>query len=90
MKNGTKMSGWRSVIPNNKFQLIGPTTDEILNAISFINQNYEAVKLKPIDWSLLVSGNYTIHVKFEPEGRENRHIPFINKLLSKNNFKCKL
>ena len=74
----------------SKFELIGPDMDEILDAINFINENYKGVKLKPMDWSLLVSDNYSIFVKFEPEGDENKHMRFMNDLLSENDFKCKL
>lgn len=74
----------------SKFELIGPDMDEILDAIKFINENYKGVKLKPMDWSLLVSDNYSIFVKFEPEGDENKHMRFMNDLLSENDFKCKL
>lgn len=74
----------------SKYELIGPDMDEILDAINFINKNYKNAKLKPMDWSLLVSDNYSIFVKFEPEGDENKHIKFINDLLSENNFNCKL
>ena len=74
----------------SKFELIGPDMDEILDAINFINENYKEVKLKPMDWSLLVSDNYSIFVKFEPEGDENKHMRFMNDLLSENDFKCKL
>ena len=74
----------------SKFELIGPDMDEISDAINFINENYKGVKLKPMDWSLLVSDNYSIFVKFEPEGDENKHMRFMNDLLSENDFKCKL
>ena len=74
----------------SKFELIGPDMDEILDAINFINENYKGVKLKPMDWSLLVSDNYSIFVKFEPEGDENKHMRFMNDLLSENEFKCEL
>ena len=74
----------------SKFELIGPDINEIEDAINFINENYEEVKLKPMDWSLLVSDNYSIFVKFEPEGDENKHMGFMNDLLSENDFKCKL
>ncbi len=74
----------------SKFELIGPDMDEILDAIKFINENYKGVKLKPMDWSLLVSDNYSIFVKFEPEGDENKHMRFMNDLLSENEFKCEL
>ena len=74
----------------SKFELIGPDMDEILDAIKFINENYKGVKLKPMDWSLLVSDNYSIFVKFEPEGDENKHMRFMNDLLSENDFKCEL
>ena len=74
----------------SKFELIGPDMDEILDAINFINENYKGVKLNPMDWSLLVSDNYSIFVKFEPEGDENEHMIFMNDLLSENDFKCKL
>ena len=73
-----------SDVSDSKFELIGPDMDEILDAIKFINENYKGVKLKPMDWSLLVSDNYSIFVKFEPEGDE------MNDLLSENDFKCKL
>ncbi len=43
-----------------------------------------------MDWSLLVSDDYSIIVKFEPEGDENKHIIFMNDMLSENNFDCKL
>jgi len=74
----------------SKFELIGPDINEIEDAINFIDENYEEVKLKPMDWSLLVSDNYSIFVKFEPEGDENKHMGFMNDLLSENDFKCKL
>lgn len=74
----------------SKFELIGPDINEIEDAINFINENYKGVKLKPMDWSLLVSDNYSIFVKFEPEGDENKHMGFMNDLLSENDFKCKL
>ena len=79
-----------SDVSDSKFELIGPDMDEILNVINFINKKYKVVKLKPMDWSHLVSDNYSIFVKFEPEGDNNNHIKFINDLLSENNFKCKL
>ena len=79
-----------SDVSDSKFQLIGPDMDEILDAINFINKNYKGFKLKPMDWSLLVSDNYSIFVKFEPEGDENKHMRFMNDLLSENDFKCKL
>ena len=79
-----------SDVSDSKFQLIGPDMDEILDAINFINKNYKGFKLKPMDWSLLVSDNYSIIVKFEPEGDENKHIGYMNDLLSENDFKCKL
>ena len=79
-----------SDVSDSKFELIGPDMDEILDAINFINENYKEVKLKPMDWSLLVSDNYSIFVKFEPEGDENKHIRYMNDLLSENDFKCKL
>ena len=79
-----------SDVSDSKFELIGPDMDEILDAIKFINENYKGVKLKPMDWSLLVSDNYSIFVKFEPEGDENKHMRFMNDLLSENDFKCKL
>lgn len=79
-----------SDVSDSKFELIGPDMDEILDAINFINENYKGVKLKPMDWSLLVSDNYSIFVKFEPEGDENKHMRFMNDLLSENDFKCKL
>lgn len=79
-----------SDVNDSKFELIGPDMDEILDAIKFINENYKGVKLKPMDWSLLVSDNYSIFVKFEPEGDENKHMRFMNDLLSENDFKCKL
>ena len=75
---------------DSKFELISPDMDEILDAINFINENYKEVELKPMDWSLLVSDNYTIVVKFEPEGDENKHIIYMNDLLSENDFGCKL
>jgi len=56
-----------SDVSDSKFELIGPDMDEILDAINFINENYKGVKLIPMDWSLLVSDNYSIFVKFEPE-----------------------
>lgn len=79
-----------SDVSDSKFELIGPDMDEILDAINFINENYKGVKLKPMDWSLLVSDNYSIFVKFEPEGDENKHMRFMNDLLSENDFKCEL
>ena len=79
-----------SDVSDSKFELIGLDMDEILDAINFINENYKGVKLKPMDWSLLVSDNYSIFVKFEPEGDENKHMRFMNDLLSENDFKCKL
>ncbi len=79
-----------SDVSDSKFELIGPDMDEILDAIKFINENYKGVKLKPMDWSLLVSDNYSIFVKFEPEGDENKHMRFMNDLLSENEFKCEL
>jgi hypothetical protein len=80
-----------SNVSNSKFEIIGPNIDEIMDGINFTNQNYGAsVKLKPIDWSLLVSNNYSILVKFKPEGNENKHIRFMNDMLSENNFDCKL
>lgn len=95
MKNNKNVKSFREFnenlnFPDSKFELIGPDMDEILDAINFINQNYKVVKLNPMDWSLLVSDNYSIIVKFEPKGDENKHIRFINDLLSENNFKCKL
>jgi hypothetical protein len=78
-------------VSDSKFEMIGPDMDEIMDGINFINQNYDgSVKLKPMDWSLLVSDNYSIFVKFEPEGDENKHIRFMNDMLSENNFDCKL
>ena len=79
-----------SDVSDSKFELIGTDMDEISDAINFINENYKGVKLKPMDWSLLVSDNYSIFVKFEPEGDENKHMRFMNDLLSENDFKCKL
>ena len=79
-----------SDVSDSKFELVGPDLDEILDAITFINENYKEVKLKSMDWSLLVSGNYSILVKFEPEGDENKHIGYMNDLLSENDFECKL
>jgi len=80
-----------NISDDSKFEMIGSDMDEILDGINFINQNYDdSVKLKPMDWSLLVSDNYSIFVKFEPEGDENRHIGFMNDMLSENNFDCKL
>jgi hypothetical protein len=80
-----------SDVSDSKFGMIGPDMDEIMDGINFINQNYDdSVKLKPMDWSLLVSDNYSIFVKFEPEGDENKHIRFMNDMLSENNFDCKL
>jgi hypothetical protein len=81
-----------SDVIDSRFEMIGSNMDEIMNGINFINQNYDgSVKLKPIDWSLLVSDNYSIIVKcFEPEGDENKHIRFMNDMLSENNFDCKL
>jgi hypothetical protein len=76
---------------DSRFEMIGLDIKEIMNGINFINQNYDgSVKLKPIDWSLLVSDSYSIIVKFEPEGDENKHIRFMNDMLSENNFDCKL
>ena len=79
-----------SDVSDSKFELIGTDMDEISDAINFIDENYKGVKLKPMDWSLLVSDNYSIFVKFEPEGDENKHMRFMNDLLSENDFKCKL
>ncbi len=79
-----------SDVSDSKFELIGTDMDEISDAINFIDENYKGVKLKPINWSLLVSDNYSIFVKFEPEGDENKHMRFMNDLLSENDFKCKL
>ena len=79
-----------SDVSDSKFELIGTDMDEISDAINFINENYKGVKLKPMDWSLLVSDNYSIFVKFEPEGDENKHMGFMNDLLSENDFECKL
>jgi hypothetical protein len=78
-----------SDVSDSKFEMIGPDMDEILDGINFINQN-GSIELKSMDWSLLVSDNYSILVKFEPEGDENKHIRFMNDMLSKNNFDCKL
>ena len=78
-----------SDVSDSKFEMIGPDMDEILDGIIFINQN-GSVELKAMDWSLLVSDNYSILVKFEPEGDENKHIRFMNDMLFKNNFDCKL
>jgi hypothetical protein len=78
-----------SDVSDSKFEMIGPDMDEILDGINFINQN-GSVELKAMDWSLLVSDNYSILVKFEPEGDENKHIRFMNDMLFKNNFDCKL
>lgn len=78
-------------VSGSKFEMIGPDMDDIMDGINFINQNYDgSVKLKPMDWSLLVSDNYSIFVKFEPEGDENKHIRLMNDMLSENNFDCKL
>lgn len=75
----------------SKFEMIGSDMDEILDGIHFINENYDdSVKLKPMDWSLLVSDNYSVFVKFEPEGDEIKHFRFMNDMLSENNFDCKL
>lgn len=79
-----------SDVDDSKFELIGLDMDEILDAINFINENNRDVKLKSMDWSLLVSDNYSIFVKFEPEGDENKHVRYVNDLLSENDFKCKL
>lgn len=79
-----------SGVSDSKFELIGPNMDEILDAINFINKNNEKVQLRSLDWSLLVSDNYSIFVKIEPEGDENLHIRHINYLLAENNFNCKL
>ncbi len=78
-----------SDVSDSKFEMIGSDMDEILDGINFINQN-GSVELKAMDWSLLVSDNYSILVKFEPEGDENKHIRFMNDMLFKNNFDCKL
>jgi hypothetical protein len=76
---------------DSRFEMIGSNMDEIMDGINVINKKYDAsVKLKPIDWSLLVSDSYSIIVKFEPEGDENKHIRFMNDMLSENNFDCKL
>jgi hypothetical protein len=75
---------------DNKFEIIGPDMNEILDAISFINDNYDHINLIPLDWSLLVSDNYSIFVKFEPEGNENLHINYINDMLAENRFNCLL
>ena len=82
---------------DNKFEMMGPDMDEILDAIKFINENYgKEIKLKPMDWSLLVSDNYSIFIKFELGDHrrkindENMHIRFINDMLSENDFNCKL
>lgn len=82
---------------DSKFEMVGPDKDEILDAISFINENYgKEIKLKPMDWSLLVSDNYSIVIKFELGDHrraindENMHIRFINDMLSENDFNCKL
>jgi hypothetical protein len=80
-----------SDVSDSKFEMIGPDMDEIMDGINFINENYDAsVKLNPMDWSLLVSDNYSVFVKFEPEGDENKHKRFMNGMLSENNFDCKL
>jgi hypothetical protein len=79
-----------SDVIDSRFEMIGPDMDEIMDGINFINQNYDSVKLKPMDWSLLVSDVYSIIVKFEPEGDENKHIRFMNDMLSESNFDCKL
>ena len=78
-----------SDVSDSKFEMIGPDMDEILDGINFINQN-GSVELQNMDSSLLVSDNYSILVKFEPEGDENKHIRFMNDMLFKNNFDCKL
>jgi hypothetical protein len=74
---------------DSKFEIIGSNLDGIFDAINFINKNYD-IKLKAMDWSLLVSGDLSLFVKFEPTGEEEKHISFINDLLYKNNFNCKL
>jgi hypothetical protein len=80
-----------SDVIDGRFEMIGSNLDEIIDGINFINQNYDgSVKVNPMDWSLLVSDVYSIIVKFEPEGDENKHIRFMNDMLSENNFDCKL
>jgi hypothetical protein len=85
-------------ISDGTIELIGPNIDEILDAINFINDNYEGVKIKPTDfqkdsdkpYSHKRNYNYAIFVKLEPIGDEGKHIRFMNDLLDKKKFKCRL
>jgi len=84
---------------DSQFELIGSDMDDILDAINFINSNSKEVEIKPTDFQEenlskpyvhKRNHNYSIFVKFEPEGDENKHIGYINDFLSENYFKCKL
>ena len=71
--------------------------DDILGAIDFINNNYD-VRINPTDFQEDSdkpyvhhrNGNYSIFAKLDASGDEKSHIGFINDLLDKNGFLCRL
>jgi hypothetical protein len=87
-----------SDVSDDKIELIGPYIDDILDAINYINNNYKDVKAKTTDFQEDSNNpyvhkrnhKYSIFVKLEPKGDEQNHIRFMNDLLDKNGFKCRL
>ena len=80
-----------------EIELIGTDIDDILDAINFINNNYD-VSVNPTDfqegsdmpYAHKRNQNYSIFVKLNPNGDEKSHIRFINDLLDENGFSCRL
>ena len=88
----------RSVLNENQFELIGPDTDELLDAISILNRDMMNPdrsfrdKLKPLDTTghEISDGKFSIKVIKTGDTEENNYLRKANKYLDDRGYKTQL
>jgi hypothetical protein len=96
---------YKAMLNESKFKIVGPNTDELLDAISFINGGgkkspfRDVARLKPLDTTpkQTSDGKFFIEVELVPSGKVGEKLPNVKKyidqinlFLKKTNFQSKL
>ena len=96
---------YKTMLNENKFEMIGSNIDELLDAISFINGGKEkspfrdVARLKPLDTTdpQISDGKFSIEVELIPSGKvdeklpnDSEYIQQINSFLEERGYQSKL
>jgi hypothetical protein len=84
---------YKTMLNENKFEMIGSDADELLDAISFINGGKEkspfrdVARLKPLDTTghQISDGKFSIEVELVPSGNVGEKLPNVEKYIDQVN-----